>query len=943
MRPKTLRRRVGTACLIGAAGLLLLAAVAHAFLQRPLSSDHAIHIAFGFHVNLYHSFRNDTNDASGFGQDIRVIRHIIDALDRLNAQGVPVKGVWDFDNLFSLEEILPRHAPDIIEAIQRRVRHHGDEVILMSYNNGMVSAMTADELRTAMAWAVSNPQRSGVADLFDTYSPIVRPQEMMTTPGSFAIYREMGIQAVALYYSATPFDAFRVFTRPLSPAEAHNPILYHDPRTGEEMTIVPTYHFGDLVDQVSLRRWVNRLRALQLRGELNHDALIFINYDADSELWGGIDLPRGLRWLPNTGGIEALVREVSDLEYVRFTTVGEYLADRPPVGTFHFGQDTADGSFNGYSSWAEKADATRYWTSIERNRRVCAAARRATALSADDAIKTRISAMIEQAVQLRLRALSTTHFGMATPFLAAQRQEVADALLTDLDRLSENLEQALRTHLQQTLNDQAPSDDNRAERLDTLMVIGTSPAADSGGHRFISMPLPAATDMRGRFHLTGTDGVPIVAVPLGITPDRCGAHRHLFYIDNARGLADGVYGLYRSKTNPANNALSRGAVSASHHGLANQRLTVRLDHQGEPEGIYLDGRRQVEAGSLLPHLVYAGRRIEVTDLVVTTHTAADGGSATLALSGTLPAPGADAISNGRMVYRLSVAAHLPYLFLEGRLTYPATATTDRIKPGVPGLERTADLRWEETAPAEIRFAPRATPRQPPRVLKHNYLGVTSAYALDYFRHDRRNLDLDNVNNHITATYAAVVADRHGLALAMDTGLQANFAFAPMRMAHEADSDTLAVKINPFGTYHGRQYRPPTTGNGHGFEATLQAGEQFAASAPTFNGVSQNFGLMLAFFHGPELPADLQRDLIAYARQPLVFSMRHVPAAPSRKETTAAAPCGQIEHRQADARLQDDNRIRANKTVPAHQPEMPLLLGLRVVWANLRALLAAHFR
>lgn len=68
MRPKTLRRRVGTACFIGAAGLLLLAAVAHAFLQRPLSSDHAVHIAFGFHVNLYHSFRNDTNDASGFGQ-----------------------------------------------------------------------------------------------------------------------------------------------------------------------------------------------------------------------------------------------------------------------------------------------------------------------------------------------------------------------------------------------------------------------------------------------------------------------------------------------------------------------------------------------------------------------------------------------------------------------------------------------------------------------------------------------------------------------------------------------------------------------------------------------------------------------------------------------------------------------------------------------------------
>ena len=38
---------------------------------------HKVHIAFGFHVNLYHSFRGDTNDENGFGQDIRVIRHII--------------------------------------------------------------------------------------------------------------------------------------------------------------------------------------------------------------------------------------------------------------------------------------------------------------------------------------------------------------------------------------------------------------------------------------------------------------------------------------------------------------------------------------------------------------------------------------------------------------------------------------------------------------------------------------------------------------------------------------------------------------------------------------------------------------------------------------------------------------------------------------------------
>ena len=78
----------------------------------------------------------------------------METLDRYNEQGVPVKGIWEFDNMFSLQEILPRYAPDIIENIKRRVRENGDEVILMSYNNGLVSAMTEEEANDAVLWAV---------------------------------------------------------------------------------------------------------------------------------------------------------------------------------------------------------------------------------------------------------------------------------------------------------------------------------------------------------------------------------------------------------------------------------------------------------------------------------------------------------------------------------------------------------------------------------------------------------------------------------------------------------------------------------------------------------------------------------------------------------------------------------------------------------------------
>ena len=74
------------AAVCSAIGLMILLLISAVSAQAPRSAR-KIFIAFGFHGNLYHSFRNDTNDESGFGKDIRVIRHVITTLDRLNQQG----------------------------------------------------------------------------------------------------------------------------------------------------------------------------------------------------------------------------------------------------------------------------------------------------------------------------------------------------------------------------------------------------------------------------------------------------------------------------------------------------------------------------------------------------------------------------------------------------------------------------------------------------------------------------------------------------------------------------------------------------------------------------------------------------------------------------------------------------------------------------------------
>jgi len=46
------------------------------------SMSFKVYVALGFHINFYHSWRGDTPDEAGFGTDIRVIRKVIEMLDR---------------------------------------------------------------------------------------------------------------------------------------------------------------------------------------------------------------------------------------------------------------------------------------------------------------------------------------------------------------------------------------------------------------------------------------------------------------------------------------------------------------------------------------------------------------------------------------------------------------------------------------------------------------------------------------------------------------------------------------------------------------------------------------------------------------------------------------------------------------------------------------------
>lgn len=394
-----------------------------------------IHLAFRFHVNFYHSYRGDLPDETGFGKDIRIIRGIIRDLDTLNQIGIPVRGTWDIDNFFSLETIIPTYCPDILESWQRRVNAGTDEINIMSYNNGIVSAHTEAEFIEMLKLTMSNEAGSGLNDLFDVVRPVVRPQEMMFTPSHIGLYKKCGVEAISLFYSGVPFNAFSNFMPKLPLAERFNPLTLRYEEASETMTLLPAYNHGDIGEHLTLKNWIRRIRKRYRRdlkedNSLPRDLLILIDLDADDDFWAGKKIPVIHSLLSTARGLRGIVESIADLPFVRFTTPWTYLSSHEPVGTVEIRQDTADGGFDGYSCWAEKITNHELWSGIERSRLLESRARRMLE-EAPGPVRRAVETHLTKALHTRIRALSTTHFGLSMPVMNVHRLNSGRRLVDD--------------------------------------------------------------------------------------------------------------------------------------------------------------------------------------------------------------------------------------------------------------------------------------------------------------------------------------------------------------------------------------------------------------------------------------------------------------------------------------------------------------------------------
>ena len=358
----------------------------------PANAGGTVHIALSFHGNLYHSYRGDENTDDGYGIDLEVMRTTLDWLGR----HPQVHADWDIENHFSLDGWMQTDGADVLARLQQRVGDGQDDVRLMSWNNGAMANHTRAEFDASISQA-----KASLDAAFGEHVPGVQPQECMFTPDHIGWYRDQGIEWITLFHSATGFTA--LYEELELPAQAwYAPVEMVDPQAEAEpssMTLVPVYHHADIINHGGLDGWARQISE-------NHagDSLLVIHFDADAESWTTFE-----------NELEA----VQDAPYVQFTTIQAYLDAHAPALTVDSPLDMADGTGDGFQSWAEKDFNHEIATGIVRAREAVA---RAEVLAGD---VPEVAALIEQALEPRLLALSTTHFGLAAPVLHPDRIERA--------------------------------------------------------------------------------------------------------------------------------------------------------------------------------------------------------------------------------------------------------------------------------------------------------------------------------------------------------------------------------------------------------------------------------------------------------------------------------------------------------------------------------------
>jgi hypothetical protein len=551
------------------------------------------------------------------------------------------------------------------------------------------------------------------------------------------------------------------------------------------------------------------------------------------------------------------------------------------MGEIRIGQDTADGSFDGFSSWAEKWSNHRLWTGVERSRILELQTRRLMSVPGAEHDCGEMEKLLEDSRTARLRSLSTTHFGLASPIVNRTRlQTVVQLLHGSVAKASRAFELGVERILEQ------PAD--RGESLEFSLldyVRGISTDAISyepkPSRALVRVPLTLSDPEAAGVRLLGADGKVRPAGIRSIAEENGVAGSELLFVSSMNGEERRGFRIDLSGGSDAG-ALAEAPVSLGKRSLENGLLMLRFDEAMQPIGLEYSGIELADGLFVRSAVNYAGRVMEASRWEITeTGVLGSGLVGFVKVKAEIPfaAEGAKRVALER---EFLLASGLPYLYATTRIVYPETRSENFDKQRARALEREYDGNWREVMPCEIRPALFGGRDRPLRVWKHNHLDHVSHYDLDYGAFSR-NEEIDSFNNHVTHGWVAVADREMGMLVAQTAEVNASLAFCPMRT--RATRRGTRIFLNPFGSYYGKQLRYQTAFTGLGKFLAEKLAESLDPLAPSYNGQSEEFSQLIAPYRGDEPPEQIRNDAEAFAYPYAILSRSRAIGLPRHRQWT----------------------------------------------------------
>lgn len=851
------------------------------------------------HINYYHSYRGDSIGPSGFGKDIKIMAEILDELDALEDEGFcngKLRVSWDYGDIFWSIQLQKEYQQEVLDKVIERCKKGKDEVIIGSWGNVAKPVLDTEEFYRDHEWFLENSMGIGAKQLFsDRVAPYTRTQETMFTNGMIEHYKQLGVEGIGLYYSVIPFDVGRPLINPRLTVDQQFGLLKLKSSVSDaSMLMIPMVSFGDIYDRLSIKRWFRKIRKYQELGKISGHAIVFLNFDMDYEGWVNMGLPKFLEWMPNTRGLREFAEAIDEYDYVEFSN----LLDIIPIlkddirGEVILRPDVADGTFNGFYNWSQKHENTKFWTIGERARWMKCIS---DTLISNDLVKNSISEINKYLregddsnqtyIRNKILFASTTHYGLSMPFLHPHRHKTAMIYALRAHKASEKAaDLAIRETIEQIFN--------KVDTDEYFMAI--IPIIDRGNSKNEKIPIKSSIYINTEIPLALEELIKDTGRGLDLKcinspSDLIDKPTFSIYEDNENSrlyleaffpwsyFSNNILLTSLSlKPSDVNLSIKTDMLEATTERLRNEFISLNFSNKGKIISFQF-GNEEFACPSFLDSAVVFGktgkrkRLNSEIDTITVLRDGSDGFSASIKISNSFEIIKDVFVKSEKI---LTIYSSIKQLFVKVNIEFPEVKDDNSDESVSDFVVQKYDNKWYEVMPCEVK--PNIIGDQTLlRIWKRNFLGYVSYFDLDMREVDKKNANIDCLVSNISDGWMALSNKKKGMLIGFNSLVAANFAFSPIKIRDKGFKDIKKkgqqIRINPFGTYYGKMLNHWTDGTGHAQELVKDTFTSYRSTAPTYNGKTLNFELIIAPYLGDEPPEEIQSIANHFSFQPLILA------------------------------------------------------------------------